>query len=230
MTRSKWCPDWAGLVDVHGYSNILPGETKLSRNWRSEELNKFIGKKDECAFDDDLEPKALWPIRQLLHYCLESHMRYGYIITDEELVVMRVRPIEEYNAGATIDNLYDAVHKNAHIEFQSIPWKKADSSKTLSVNLALYVLFILAANNGVLDWRYTSLMDEKLPSVRPQWSLCDEYPSFPTDEEYSQEALATAPSRSWKLEAIEVRPSRKRSRSHSSHEQEEKGSHKRRWR
>ncbi|KAI0903899.1 hypothetical protein F4823DRAFT_616893 [Ustulina deusta] len=185
-TKSKWYPDWAGLADVHGYNNILPGDTKLSRNWRSEDLKQFIGRKGQEALQNEPVPSLLWPVRQLLHYCIESHMRYGYIITDEELVVMRVRPTETQNPGATIEDLHGATRDNPLVEFQSIPWERSNSSKGLSVNLALYVLFILAANNGVLGWTYGSLLDEKLPIVRPQDGLCNQYPSFSTDAEYSQ--------------------------------------------
>ncbi|KAI1330262.1 hypothetical protein F5Y16DRAFT_396554 [Xylariaceae sp. FL0255] len=235
--RSKWCPDWAGLVDVHGNNNILPGDTKLSRNWRSEDLKDFIGKRGQRALKDDSTPSVLWPIRQLLHYCIESHMRYGYIITDEELVIMRIRPIERYIQGATIDDLHGAVHDKPFVEFQSIPWQRDYLSRTLSVNLALYVLFILAANNGLLDWRYNSLVDEKLPNIKPQRGLCDEYPSFSTTGEHGQDensrveahgqaALETSAS-SQLFVAADISPSRKRSRSLSSYNQEGKGSHKR---
>ncbi|KAI1198634.1 hypothetical protein F5X97DRAFT_323340 [Nemania serpens] len=224
--RSKWCPDWAGLADVHGYNNILPGETKLSRNWRSEDLNDYVGEEGNSALRSEENSKALWPIRQLLHYCIESHTRYGYIITDAELVVVRVRPNGEYIPGATIDDVRKAAIANAFIEFQSIPWQGPKSSDELSVNFALYVLFLLASNNGLMDWKYMSLTDEKLPTVKPKWGLCDEYPSFFTDEKYSQEALATLPS-TQKVEARKLRPSRKRSRSLSSNEPENKGSHKR---
>ncbi|KAI1753885.1 hypothetical protein F4782DRAFT_496184 [Xylaria castorea] len=235
--RSKWCPDWAGLVDVHGYNNILPGDTKLSRNWRSGDLQKLIGKKGQRALRDDPLPNALWPVRQVLHYCIQSHMRYGYILTDEELVVMRIRPIENHNKGATMEDLYGAIRENSFVEFQSIPWKRPGSSRGLSVNLALYVLFILAANNGLLDWRYSKLEEEKLPNARPQGSLCEEYPSFSTSGEYSQDvnssveahnsqdAPATSAS-SQMVAAVNMSPSNKRSRSPSEPPQEGNGSHK----
>ncbi|KAJ2986163.1 hypothetical protein NUW58_g5158 [Xylaria curta] len=184
---SEWYPDWAGLVDVHGDNSILPGDAKVSRNWRSDHIKDLVGDKGQRILETGRLPNVLWPIRQLLHYCVESHMRYGYIITDEELVVMRVRPMETQNPGTTIEELHDATKDNALVEFQSIPWKRADTSKELSVNLALYVLFILAANNGTLDWTYGPLVDETLPTTRPQVGLCNEYPSFSTsDGEHSQ--------------------------------------------
>ncbi|KAI1117618.1 hypothetical protein F5Y14DRAFT_448074 [Nemania sp. NC0429] len=150
-----WRPDWAGVADVHGRNNILPGETKLSKNWRSERLNKYIGKEKTQDLYDDMNTIALWPMRQMLQYCVDSHARYGYIITDEELVVMKVRPSEECPPGATMEDLRLATLSSAIIEYQSIPWERSDSSDSLSVKLALYVLFILAANNGLLDWTYT---------------------------------------------------------------------------
>ncbi|KAJ8132733.1 hypothetical protein O1611_g890 [Lasiodiplodia mahajangana] len=231
----KWHPDWAGLVDVHGYNNILPGDTKLSRNWKSSELSPFIGRMGQGNLRGHPEAPALWPIRQVLHYCINSHMRYGYVITDEELVVMRVRPNEEYNHGATMDELHSTTWDYPFVEFQSIPWKQASTKIGLSVNLALYTLLILAANNGLLDWEYGSLDQEKLPTTKPQLSLCDEYPSFSTSEEYSQEkdpshdshdrAAPATSSSSLQSLPVHAGPSRKRHRSSPRH-REENDSHK----
>lgn len=74
-------PDWAlcsrlHMTDTLAYLNLLPGDTKLSIKWSSDD------------FPDDL---TAWrnPVRQILHYCEKAKVRYGYIITDEELVVMR---------------------------------------------------------------------------------------------------------------------------------------------
>ncbi|KAM0249214.1 hypothetical protein ACHAQJ_009120 [Trichoderma viride] len=74
-------PDWAlcsrlHMTDTLAYYNLLPGDTKLSVKWSSD------------LFPDYL---AYWenPVRQILHYCDMSRVRYGYIITDQELVVMR---------------------------------------------------------------------------------------------------------------------------------------------
>ncbi|KAI1273455.1 hypothetical protein F5Y07DRAFT_411356 [Xylaria sp. FL0933] len=234
--RGKWFPDWAGLVDVQHYNNILPGDTKLSKNWRSRDLKRLIAAKGQRIKKDDEGSNVIWPVRQLIHYCIESHMRYGYIITDEELVVMRVGPLEEYSPGATLDELHGAARESPVVEFQSIPWKRTPYSKALSVNLALYVLFILAANNGCLDWEYCSLVDEKLPTSRPKKSLCDEYPSFSTlsssgvysqggssnVEVHRQESLATSSSTQM-VGAATTRLGRKRPRGVSSPQREEEG-------
>ncbi|KLJ13877.1 hypothetical protein EMPG_09372 [Blastomyces silverae] len=72
-------PDWAGAVktaDETGYDNRCPGETKLAEKWKS-----TMGR-DYVAYD--------WPITQLLKYCCTQwRTRYGYIINQEEVVVMR---------------------------------------------------------------------------------------------------------------------------------------------
>ncbi|KAK2804514.1 hypothetical protein FQN50_006589 [Emmonsiellopsis sp. PD_5] len=73
-------PDWAGAVraadGVH-HVNRCPGETKLSTKWHSRR---------------DIDARFyLWPIAQVLEYCGENWgTRYGYLITQEELVVMRL--------------------------------------------------------------------------------------------------------------------------------------------
>ncbi|PGG98355.1 hypothetical protein GX51_06842 [Blastomyces parvus] len=72
-------PDWAGAVKTAGktgYVNRCPGETKLERKWKSTMSRDYI------AYN--------WPITQLLKYCyIQWGTRYGYIINEDEVVVMR---------------------------------------------------------------------------------------------------------------------------------------------
>ena len=84
-------PDWAGIqankiehVMVNrqkrtSYKNVLPGDSKLSTKWKSElyEANPYIE-----AFND--------PFKQIFTYCKRADARYGYLLTQEELVVVRV--------------------------------------------------------------------------------------------------------------------------------------------
>lgn len=43
-------------------------------------------------------------VRQIVHYCINSGSRYGFIITDEELVVLRIRT-ELTGDGLTLTRL-----------------------------------------------------------------------------------------------------------------------------
>lgn len=94
--KEKLFPDWAGTqpafreADVKGNKissiNILPGDTKVSKKWSSADIVKG-------PLDTDYSPDA-WkrPLKQVYTYCLKANARYGYIITDKELVVIRIGP------------------------------------------------------------------------------------------------------------------------------------------
>ena len=91
MTRKSCRPDWAGIqannpvdVTVNGqkrrsYHNILPGDSKLSSKWR---IKTFKKDEDRAKFRD--------PLKQIFTYCLRANARYGYLITQDELVVVRL--------------------------------------------------------------------------------------------------------------------------------------------
>ena len=119
-------PDWAGK-DKFTNSNILPGDTKLARKRSSN--NTPIGKVPHK------KPKANWlrPLQQLSSYCMKCQCRYGYIITEEELVALRVSA----DPGAS--------RSVRMLEFKSIPWKNSSvDGICMTVNLALWWLHMLA--------------------------------------------------------------------------------------
>ncbi|KAL8377050.1 hypothetical protein RB595_007944 [Gaeumannomyces hyphopodioides] len=81
----RYDPDWAlcsrAVTANNGaahraYLNLLPGDSKLASKWKS------------SLYHDD---RATWslPVRQILNYCDKTSTRYGFIITDKELVVFR---------------------------------------------------------------------------------------------------------------------------------------------
>ena len=87
-------PDWAAVNDASRDArsksesrNLLPGETKLSKKWSSLAINQ--GDIEEA----DLKENWYQPLAQIFTYCVRNNARYGYIITDKELVVFRVGPI-----------------------------------------------------------------------------------------------------------------------------------------
>lgn len=78
----RWYPDWAGAHNSMrteiGLRNICPGDTKLSTKWS---MHKALTQKGPFLF----------PVLQVQSYCGESwNVRYGYLITQEELVVFRI--------------------------------------------------------------------------------------------------------------------------------------------
>lgn len=85
----RFKPDWALCSSNHietfadnsfRYYSLMPGDSKLSNKWHSsfrQEATKFTTWSD--------------PVRQILTYCIQSGSRYGFIITDKELVVIRIR-------------------------------------------------------------------------------------------------------------------------------------------
>ncbi|KAK2793822.1 hypothetical protein FQN50_009977 [Emmonsiellopsis sp. PD_5] len=76
--NAKIFPDWAGAIirkdDPWTCVNRCPGDTKLSTKWKSDKKVKSWE----------------WPLAQMLIYCGENwNCRYGYLITQKELVVLR---------------------------------------------------------------------------------------------------------------------------------------------
>lgn len=87
-------PDWAGKIpstvnpnDKKAKpKNILPGDTKVSPKWKSGRIQP--GKVGKNKYKEDW----IQPIGQIYTYCVRVNARYGYIITDMELIVFRIRP------------------------------------------------------------------------------------------------------------------------------------------
>ena len=166
--RKDLRPDWAGRCHLQKANNILPGETKPSRVFSSKVLRECADRHDHVK-----NPTAdyLWPARQLTAYCVYSHMRYGYIITDEELIVVRVGTLVEQRKNAPDHELLEDTVDNPRLEWQSIPWNHGNDRSKITVNLALWALHVLAASNGLLDWKYSELAKEKLKRLDEQRPL-----------------------------------------------------------
>jgi len=105
LVKEKRFPDWAGIqpalsqADVQGTKissiNILPGDTKVSKKWLSDDIV-------DGALDTDYTPDN-WqrPLKQVYTYCVRANARYGYIITDKELVVIRIGPSTQEETPAS---------------------------------------------------------------------------------------------------------------------------------
>ncbi|KAH7151932.1 hypothetical protein B0J13DRAFT_547167 [Dactylonectria estremocensis] len=93
----SWCqgtgpPDW-GLVsnyrvEQEKFWNLLPGDTKLSAKWRPDMLQ---------SHNDSERYQWTLPVSQVSTYAAQSDCRYGFIVTDQSLVVLRFakEPISE---------------------------------------------------------------------------------------------------------------------------------------
>lgn len=150
-------PDWAGILkedkenarlgngnqdNTRHYLNILPGDTKLSTKFKSR-----WGWGDK-RFDN--------VIIQVFTYCRRANVRYGYILTQEELVILR---LFRENTQDT-DKLAEGKNKKLYLEYKSIPWtNKGDDG--LTVNLTLWCLHMLAARKKPIGSR-SSLRSEYL--------------------------------------------------------------------
>lgn len=78
----RYYPDWAGVrksqTTTFGYKNLCPGETKLASKWSTSK-------------EGQRRPDYSLPFSQIQTYCgRQWGVRHGYIITPEELVVIRV--------------------------------------------------------------------------------------------------------------------------------------------
>ena len=91
-------PEEARQVGQVGKSwNILPGYTKLGKKWSS---NKIV----RGPVKVDIKCQWLRPLAQIYTYCVRANVRYGYVITDKELVVFLVCPTPQSNEpAATIE-------------------------------------------------------------------------------------------------------------------------------
>jgi hypothetical protein len=176
-------PDWAGITDhlTHQnektprrkcYINILPGDSKLSTKWRS------------SRHPTDAEFKK--PFSQLFKYCELANVRYGYLLTQEELVVVRVSRREQEEASDSdaprrmsgrqvhkqLKKEQGAIHVPKDemvgiyrvLEFKSIPWENeaGAAGDPLSINLALWCLHMMAAKERSIKASYGDLCEEYL--------------------------------------------------------------------
>ena len=180
-TKKGLRPDWAGIIPSDGYQhrteesrksfmNALPGDSKLSTKWSS------------SGDPNSLEFKK--PFHQIFKYCDLAEVRYGYLLTPEELVVVRVsrkpshevpnsRPSpqrpkrtgtsewnkEQRNILLSIDSKRK---EHGVLEYKSIPWDDGSQRQeaSLSINLALWWLHMMAATARSVGPFYPDLSKE----------------------------------------------------------------------
>ncbi|KAI4258400.1 MAG: hypothetical protein L6R42_005135 [Xanthoria sp. 1 TBL-2021] len=117
-------PDWAGIKqppDSHEQPpNILPGDTKLSCKWHSSRIQS--GTVAEMGDIDNWLPA----IRQIYTYCIKANAQYGYLITDQELLAVKISWL--VGAGkkvprASREEEAERRQRNGTLEFKAIPWE-----------------------------------------------------------------------------------------------------------
>jgi len=159
-------PDWAGTRTMvpdnpNQTVNILPGETKVSYKWKSTEI---VPKEVKA---NDMVQNWFWPLRQIFTYCMNFKTRYGYIISDEEVVAFRVRaPRERLEENKSKRRIVLSKDRGT-IEYVPIYDSTQDpgGKKRLTINLAIWWLHLLAANNRSIQTTYGPLKDEILDGL-----------------------------------------------------------------
>jgi hypothetical protein len=162
-------PDWAGvrtsLPKESGRAvNILPGDTKVSYKWISSKV--ATGEMNE---NDRISDWA-WPIRQIFTYCLDLRTRYGFIITDVEVVAFRVRaPRERFDVTSRRRTVSEDRGTLEIFPITNSTQGSAGSGRHMTMNLAVWWLHLLAANNrSIQNAAYPPLRNEILSGlVRP---------------------------------------------------------------
>ncbi|KAI4157199.1 MAG: hypothetical protein LQ342_008466 [Letrouitia transgressa] len=192
--ESKY-PDWAGIKRTVGTDhwpnrdtenvNILPGDTKLSKKWESCKINPGPVEKIKAN---------LWPIVQIYTYCVCANARYGYLITDKELVVVRISQhsvvIPDNPVGGRTSTTTGRAKRQGTLEYRSVPWSCGQRSSQsggneMTVNLALWWLHMLAAAGHEIEDCY--------PPLGMIANSAASFESFTSFETESQE-LRTPPS------------------------------------
>ena len=121
------------------------GDSKLSQKWKSQWLAQTEAGVAAVRMDPgfkvnkpppvlDLTGERKLPLEQLATYCRYGQTRYGFILTQTELVALRIRRIHPQTKGKHY----------AAVEYTSVPWHRKTK---LTVNLAIWALGCMGMNN-----------------------------------------------------------------------------------
>lgn len=145
---------------------FIVGDSKLTEKWKSEYL--ILTEKEaqkvpappswrnvEDSDNDQPEPlvargyynvatERTLPLEQLSTYCRFAETRYFFLVTQDEVVVFRVRRIDKKEllsqASPADEKLYAA------FEYKSIPWE-SNGANRLNFNLAVWALACMGMND-----------------------------------------------------------------------------------
>ncbi|KAL8889349.1 MAG: hypothetical protein Q9215_003378 [Flavoplaca cf. flavocitrina] len=209
-------PDWAGVKrqtdGVGAPMNILPGDTKLSCKWDSTRI--------EYGEVKDMSGAGEWmpAIQQIYTYCIKANAQYGYLITDKELLAVRVSWLA--NPGKTVSK----ASRNGKafpdqprgvLECKIIPWGNnrtefGCNSHGLTMNLALWWLHMMAAVGHEIKHReLTDETDHRLPpnenmTLKKTGDKRNQRAQTPTGSE-TQDSFDLKHSQSFRSDASDVR-------------------------
>ncbi|KAK3896477.1 hypothetical protein C8A05DRAFT_20551, partial [Staphylotrichum tortipilum] len=138
--------------EKEGYQKPKPlvyaiGDNKVTQKWKSEWLampEDAIVKMDPSTKLGDpptkcVDEERLLPLEQVAAYCRYAGTRYAFILTQTELVALRIRRVPP---SAT--NKAARKKHHAAVEYAAVPW----SAETgLTVNLAIWALACMGMND-----------------------------------------------------------------------------------
>lgn len=152
-------------TDIKEFAYIV-GDSKLTEKWKSEYLS--ITKKEaskvpappswkDVEDSDDDKPKPLFeaghcnvaterilPLQQLATNCQFAETRYCFLVTQVEVVVFRIRRIDEKELVS--QDTTDDKRQHAAFEYRSISWN-ASGKTCLNFNLAVWALACMGMND-----------------------------------------------------------------------------------
>lgn len=121
-------PDMAIFWRNDARTCLAVGDNKTSKGWN---LTRVLGKNVEGA-------KPMRPINQITTYCMLGQTRYGWIMSDKELVVCRI-------SFTSVPR--DPARKVWKVELKTIPWDAAGPG-VLTVNLSIWWLGMMGTSKS----------------------------------------------------------------------------------
>ncbi|KAI1110998.1 hypothetical protein F5Y14DRAFT_427135 [Nemania sp. NC0429] len=186
LQKPDWCLYQATEnAEPRVYKNLLPGDIKPAKRWKSEWIN---------SPKPSLKRKADLVLAQITKYMALGNTRYGFILSEEELVAMRlskfIRDTQTYEELAQNESAYTGQLQNSSLsfdgdpegcyadaarregvllEFRQVPWA-ANGARKFTINLALWWLSVLAVQEASIKatGTYTSL-GTSIRGMSPIW-------------------------------------------------------------
>ncbi|AEO63501.1 d28176e0-ae15-4e73-950a-d4f946688437 [Thermothielavioides terrestris] len=127
------------LLDVPKPLVYTVGDCKLTQKWKSEWLAMGSQEARAVVMDPiatssppgpvkDVTRERCVPLRKVATYCRYGQVRYAFILTQTELVALRIRRLPLPGRG---------YKHRAAVEYASVPW---EARRGLTVNLAIWAL------------------------------------------------------------------------------------------
>lgn len=191
-------PDGGAIRIENPSLDRLPSDIK--GRWESRVVTRrngrYLNRRGHWRDGMDTEDQAR-PLRQIYTYCVEANARYGFIITCDEVLLVRVSPLREAKPDGDElppeESVQDLMIEHGRLEYKSIRWEahrdsqqRLDDFHHLTVNFSLWILFILAGNNSQIEWDYKPLGQECLARVE------ESRPSRDRDDSADSETTETS--------------------------------------